>query len=135
MSAAFLNAESLKSVVAYFSLINLKGAGISILIGLLLYVLVVRKWMETVQDGNRIYRDRWPGWLDLENLLYRPVLLKILPLLFGTLCRLADRLMDTIVVLLRKTIYRDSRIPHEIKEGTPMTLSLIHISSVRFLMM
>ena len=121
MSAAFLNAESLETVVAYFSLINLKGAGVSILIGLLLYVLVVRKWMETVQDGNRIYRDRWPGWLDLENLLYRPVLLKILPLLFGTLCRLADRLMDAIVVLLRKTIYRDSRIPHEIKEGTPMT--------------
>ena len=121
MSAAFLNAESLETVVAYFSLINLKGAAISILIGLLLYVFVVRKWMEAVQDGNRIYRDRWPGWLDLENLLYRPVLLKLLPLLFGTLCRLADRLMDTIVVLLRKTIYRDSRIPHEIKEGTPMT--------------
>ena len=64
MSAAFLNAESLETVVAYFSLINLKGAGVSILIGLLLYVLVVRKWMETVQDGNRIYRDRWPaGWI------------------------------------------------------------------------
>lgn len=121
MAAEFLHAERVETVIAYFSLINLKGACISLVIGVLLYGLVVRKWMMVTQEGCRVYRDRWPVWLDLENLLYRPILLTVLPLLCGSLCRLADGLIDTIVVLLRKTIYRDSKIPHELNEGTPLT--------------
>ena len=34
MSSAFLNAEQLEAAVAYFSFVNLKGAGISLIIGL-----------------------------------------------------------------------------------------------------
>ena len=107
--------------MAYFSLVNLKGAGISLIIGILLYLTVVRKWMLCVREGQSVYVDRWPSWLDLEDRIYRPVLQKLLPLLFGSICRIADRLVDSLVVLLRKTIYRDSKIPHELKEGTALT--------------
>lgn len=121
MSSAFLNAQQPEAVVAYFSLVNLKGAGISLIIGILLYLTVVRKWMLCVREGQSVYVDRWPSWLDLEDRIYRPVLQKLLPLLFGSICRIADRLVDSLVVLLRKTIYRDSKIPHELKEGTALT--------------
>ncbi len=130
--------------IAYFSLTNLKGAVISLVIGALVYCIIVRLWMmHPVTDksadshdvrtasvsGSAVfivrrkkeYVNRWNKYLDLENLIYRPVLLKILPFLFGVLCRVLDSFVDTIVVLLRKTLYKDSKLPHELPEGTPLT--------------
>ena len=66
----------------------------------------------------------WPRWLDLEELLYRPLLLKILPVIFAVFCRALDSFTDTIVVMLRKTVYRDSPLPHELPEGNGLTLAL-----------
>lgn len=103
--------------VAYFSLPNLKGAAISLVIGALVYFIAVRLWM---MRSTR-YIDRWNKHLDLENLVYRPVLLNILPFLFAVVCRVLDSLVDTAVVFLRKTIYRDSKLPQELPEGTPLT--------------
>ena len=53
--------------------------------------------------------------------MYRPVLLTALPLFFGTLCRILDRLPDALIVLLRRTVYKDSPIPHELEEGNALT--------------
>ena len=66
--------------VNYFSLENLKGGGISIGIGALLYLFVVRRLLMN-REGE--YLDRWPKWLDLEELLYRPLLCRILPACLG----------------------------------------------------
>ena len=108
--------------VKYFSLANLKGGFISIIIGTLLYFGVIRTlFIRKTEQGKKVYVDLWPKWLDLENMLYRPLLLTILPFLFGVLCRILDSLVDGIVVLLRKTIYKDSPLPHELEEGTPLT--------------
>lgn len=108
--------------VNWFGPENLKGAAISMGIGIALYFLVVRTWMmEKKEDGQQIYVNRWPAWLDLENLVYRPVLLKVLPFLSGVLCRVLDSLVDSMVVLLRKTIYKDSRLPGELEEGNALT--------------
>ena len=108
--------------VRYFALENLKGAGISILIGMALYFGFVRTClMGTSEQGGREYRNLWPKWMDLENLVYRPVLLRILPTLSAILCRAADSLVDTLVVLLRKTVYRDSPLPYELPEGDTFT--------------
>lgn len=108
--------------VAYFSLTNLKGAAISIFIGLVIYFVIVRGWMmKKEENGFRVYVNRWNERLDLENLVYRPVLMNILPFIGVFVSRIGDTLLDGIIVLLRKTLYKDSKIPHELEEGTPVT--------------
>ncbi len=67
--------------------------------------------------------DRWPGWLDLENLIYRPLLLGFLPFVLRVLCRILDSFADLSVVVLRKSIYRDSPLPHELPEGNRLTFT------------
>lgn len=119
--------EAVAEPVAYFSPTNLQGALISLVIGVLVYFVVVRLWM--MKPAAKEYVDRWNEYLDLENLIYRPILLKILPFLFGVTCRILDSLVDGIVVFLRKTVYRDSKLPHELPEGTPLTHMLACIAS------
>lgn len=120
MSFGFLRISGKMPEVAYFNFTNLKSAFISIVIGAVLYLLVIRKWMMKEKDGERIYTDNWnPKW-DLENLVYRPVLYGLM-IAAVTLCRVLDRIVDSVVVALRKTIYRDSKIPCELEEGTMAT--------------
>ena len=127
MSAYFLHAGDLHDV-AYFSLENLKGAVISIAIGAFLYCVVNRlllmpKTESTDENGKRIreYANLWPKWMDLENVVYRPVILYALPFVFGVICRVLDSLTDWIVVILRKTIYKDSKIVGELPEGNAIS--------------
>ena len=111
-------------MASWFSFENLKGAGISIGIGVLIYLIIVRLWLVEKKEGKTVYVNRWYKYLDLEDVVYRPVLLKALPFVFGVICRVLDSLVDFVVVFLRKTVYRDSEIPHELEEGTPLTHAL-----------
>lgn len=122
MGQSFLHTEVMEKV-SYFSFNNLKGALISLIFGALIYCLIVRYLLMKQESGGgeKYYMNRMPAWLDLENLIYRPVLLKILPFAFGVLCRFLDSLVDTIVVVLRKTVYRDEKLPHERPEGNVFT--------------
>lgn len=132
-------------VIAFFSLTNLKGGLISIGIGAVLYGAVIRQFLmkpETgaEKDGGRCYVNRWPSWLDLENLVYRPVLQVALPgicgAVFGVLdryvisvplkvfmaassvaCRAMDHMTDGLVVLMRKTVCRQLPEPKAHLEG------------------
>lgn len=161
LAQGFLGVHHAGHAVHYFTWVNLKGSVISITIGAALYCLVVRGWM--MRNGT--YVNRWPQWLDLEEGLYRPLVLKILPGVFGGICTLLDKVMDLltgilpkiggffaglldrgpdvlvnilpkigmgiagvmdiladgIVVLLRKTIYRDAKQQGELDEGNAMT--------------
>ncbi len=120
----FMQVKAAAPQVSYFSLTNLKGAAISLVIGALVYLLVVRLWLmkkDGAGSASRSYINRWYRYLDLEDMVYRPLLLKILPAVFGFLCRILDSLVDTLVVLLRKTIYRDSKLPQELAEGTQLS--------------
>ena len=117
MSQSFMNTDQGGESIAYFSLTNLKGAAISLAIGTLVYFVLVRLWI--IKEGK--YVNRWYRYFDLENYLYRPILLKILPFLFGVICRVLDSFVDAVVVSLRKTIFRDSKLPQELPEGTPLT--------------
>lgn len=121
LGQGFLQVTGEVHPVAYFFLVNLKGALISIVIGAAVYAAVVRLWMMKKENGVRIYVNRWYRYLDLEDYIYRPVLLKVLPFAFGVLCRIFDSLLDGIIVLLRKTLYKDSKLPHELEEGTRLT--------------
>ena len=121
LGEGFLGSSGLEEQVAYFSLENLQGALLTAGIGLALYFGLVRTFLMKKTESGRVYVNRWPAWLDLENLVYRPVLLTALPLFFGTLCRVLDRLPDGLIVLLRRTVYKDSPIPHELEEGNALT--------------
>ncbi len=120
LGQGFMHLEGEVHAVSYFSLVNLKGGFISIGIGVLLYA-GIRKLMMKRKDGVLEYKDCWPKWLDVEELLYRPLLLKILPFLARVTCRILDSLAEGVIIFLRKTIYRERKIPHELAEGTEFT--------------
>ncbi|MCM1188626.1 MAG: complex I subunit 5 family protein [bacterium] len=120
LGESFMRLREHGEAVAYFSPECLAGGLISLGIGAAVYLLFVRG---VLKKENR-YVDRWPEKLDLEDLIYRPLLLKILPAVFGVLCRIPDCLTDTLTVALRKTVYRDSPLPHERPEGNVFTEAL-----------
>jgi hydrogenase-4 component B len=129
LGEGFMNLEESGELVHYFSMKNLSGALISIVIGAIVYLLFIRKvLMKEKAAGKkktvRVYVQAWPAWLDLENLIYRPLLLNVLPTLSAIVCRVFDSLVDFVVVLLRKTIYKDSPLPHELPEGNAFTAVL-----------
>lgn len=124
LAQGFMNLEEAGHPVQYFSLGNLKGALISVVIGALVYLLFIRRCLvRRSENGGREYVNVLPEWMDLENMLYRPLLLTVLPVFFGVICRIFDSLADTVVVLLRRTVYRDSPLPHERLEGNAFTES------------
>lgn len=142
LAQGFMGLEETGHSVHYFSFGNLKGGLISIGIGVVIYLLFIRRCLRN-QKGE--YVDAWPRWLDLEELVYRPLMLRFLPWALGGACRILDRLLssplilktlstaagifcrildsfvDGLVVLLRKTLYRDSPLPYERSEGNVLT--------------
>lgn len=145
LGQGFFAFEGEAHAVSYFSLTNLKGSVISLCIGALVYLFVVRTYMMGKDENQNLgYQNCWNEKLDLENLVYRPVLTGILPFIGGFACsvcdklidcvvtpfscavmlfgaRTGDSLLDSIVVALRKTVYRDSPLTHELEEGTRLT--------------
>ncbi len=122
LGQGFLEMEVQGIRVNYFSFTNLKGATISLLIGGAVYVLLVRPWMMTLrEDGKREYCNRFPEYLDMEKILYRPIMLTILPFIGTVISRIGDTFLDGFIVILRKTIYKDSPLPYELTEGTKVT--------------
>ena len=125
----FFRAGAPEHAVHYFAWTNLKGGLISIAIGAAVYLLLVRPWM--MKDGT--YLDRWPKWLELEEQLYRPLLQKWLPSLFGSisavfaenklsaplargifrgaliLTHALSDLVDALVLLIRRTLLKERR--------------------------
>ncbi len=122
-SIGFMNAEALGEPVHYFSFTNLKGAAVSVIIGVALYGLVVRPLLMRKAETGRIYVNLWPSRLDLEDYFYRP-LIAFVCVLGGFFSRICDSFADGVVVLLRKTIYRDKPLPFELTEGTLFTYQL-----------
>jgi len=104
--------------IHFFSFVNLKGGLISIGIGAVLYLAVIRQFlMKPGKAGGRDYANMWPVWLDLENLVYRPVIEKALPGICGAVCRSFDHMVDGLVVLARKTVCRQLPEPKTYLEG------------------
>lgn len=125
----FFHCGVLEHAIHYLSWENLKGAVISVVIGAALYFLFIRRCL--MKNGK--YVNIWPQWLDLEELVYRPLLLKWLPGIFGwisalfgenkltaplwnfgvrlsgILSRVFCDLPDALVLGLSKTIYRPSK--------------------------
>lgn len=125
MAQGFMGLEHVGHEVRYFTWTNLKGSIISIVIGALIYGFIVRKFlMEKQTDGSTVYVNRWPKLLDLEDSIYRPVLLKILPTIAGTCCGILDSAVDMLVVFFRKTVYKDYTPIGVLDEGNEVTYAI-----------
>ncbi|MCM1083131.1 MAG: complex I subunit 5 family protein [Clostridium sp.] len=94
---SFFGAASLKDF-AYFSWDNLKGAGISLAIGVFLYVAIARNVRKRII----------PAWFSLEKMLYKPILFGILPTICTFFMRICDWCIEGPVYLIRKTILKDN---------------------------
>ncbi len=93
--------ESVHEHIHYFSLGNLKGALISILIGVCFYLFFVRKVVRT----RRGYVNRFPSVLNIEERIYVPLLFKALPFI-GALCaRFAGSLFEWLTKLANKLLF------------------------------
>ena len=103
ISRPFFKGAHVLHQVEYFSEASLRGACISISMGILVYVLLIRRYlMETGEDGTRIYVDRWPAWLNLEDRVYRPLVLTVLPFLGAMLARCVNGVCEVPLSLFMK---------------------------------
>ena len=112
----FFCMEPMKEMPHYFSLENLKGGFISIGMGIVIYVIVV-KGLYKKQKG---YGSFLPKWMDLENKVYRP-LITVVCVVCKFVCRILEGILDYFIVFLRKTVYRDKPLPRELTEGNEFT--------------
>ena len=159
--AEFMTGEEVFHHFHAFAWVNLKGAFISLGIGALVYVFIVRNVLMkrgAAKFGERAggeeavtkkYVDLWPKNIDLEDMLYRPVLLKVLPGIGGAVAsffanntitaplgKLILRLgqiaaaifsvsLDGIIVFMRHTLFNEKKRAPEVREHTELE-KLIH---------
>ena len=66
--------------IDFLAWINLRGALMSLFIGVIIYTFIVRVClMAKDEKGRSIYVNLWPDFVDIEKRIYRPVLLRALP--------------------------------------------------------
>ena len=82
--------------VHYFAWVNLKGAIISLAIGLFVYFCLVRTLLMKQRDGVKVYVDRLSAQLSLEIIIYRP-LIKVLVFLGTLLARIIHSVSEGVL--------------------------------------
>ena len=107
-----------------FSLSNLSSALISIIIGIIVYIAAVRLMMYNKKSMR--YVDIFPKWMDMEKYVYRAVFFKAVPFVLGIISRVLDSFADMLVIILRKTLYREKALPYELPEGNRITHRIGH---------
>ena len=81
------------------------------------------RWQTEGKSKGRCYVDRWPSWLDLENLVYRPMLWLFTAAALLA-CRVLEHMTDGLVLLARKTVCRQLPEPKAHIEGNWLALVL-----------
>ena len=119
-SESFFGQHAPHHAIHYFSMENLEGAAISIGIGLIVYLLICRPLL--MKKGA--YLNRWPEKLDLETLLYQPLLMKWLPGIVTGVVRFFAELPENIVMLGRGSVFSHRRTRKEIPVGNVVTWTL-----------
>lgn len=120
----FMHGEAPAHSVHYFTFTNLQGAMISIVIGVVVYVGIIRLLlMKKDENGTKVYINAWPEWLDLENLIYRPLILGFLPFVGALFSRCFECITDGLIQLLGKSIFAPKKEKTPIV-GTPSTYVL-----------
>ena len=87
-------------VLEFFTLMPLRGAFASILIGCIIYTLIVRiSLMAKSKAGPPTYIDAWPSVLNMETLIYRPLFTQILPFIGTLFSRAVSSFLPTVTDL------------------------------------
>ena len=123
-SAHFFGQHALDHAIPYYGSANLIGAAQSIAIGAAIYLGVVRPLLMKKVDGVRVYVNRWPQWLDLEELLYRPLLTKWLPGIAVFFTRVLADLPEWIACLFNGTLLRKVRKRQPVPVGNRFTYAV-----------
>ena len=89
----FFGGAALTHAISWFSVENLLGAAISLLIGGVVCWLIHRL---LIRKGE--YINRWPAWLNLEEAVYAPLVNRVLPAIGTFLASAADHLLDQPLV-------------------------------------
>lgn len=132
MGQGFLFGTAPAHAVHYFTFTNIKGALISISIGIVVYLVVVRGLlMRKNASGQKVYVQAWPDWLDLENLVYRPLLLYVLPFVGGMFAKVTAASTDVVLHRLGETVFLPME---EVSEGGKKNKwnVLYHVAMNRF---
>lgn len=116
--------------INYLSFTNLKGVLISLTIGVIVYFFFIRTALIKKKDGRKTYICPWSDKISVENLVYVPVGKAVIAALgmvcaffdklpehlinagifvLSVICRAADDVTDACVLLLRKTVFRDTK--------------------------
>lgn len=131
-----MHVEQEMEQISYFSLTNLTGVLISVLVAVVMYLLVVKGLM--LHKKEKGYHNPIPNWVSMEVYLYRDVMFRFIPFLLCVMARVLDCIVDSLVVILRKTVYRDRALPYELPEGNLFThrlaqmVTVIHKAQERF---
>lgn len=116
---------SIKDEYTFYVLHVLKGSFISIAIGIFLFFAMVRLLLM-----DKKYLDMWPKWLDLEEKVYKPFFGTFSTHVLGFEMRILDNMIDSTVVFLRKTMYKDLPLKEKNYEGTIFTHLFGHAADV-----
>ncbi len=112
----FLNGSTHHIVIDFFTFENIEGALISILIGACVYIVIVRKFFID-PEKNYECSNLWPEKLNIEFLIFRPVLCKILPFIGALFAKLVDLITAGLVdVILNRSSRTKFIIPPEDNE-------------------
>ena len=90
--------------VHYLSFEILKGSMISILTGVVIYLVFVRRFL--IRNGA--YTNRWPASADLEKNVYRPLLLQILPFAGSLFARTVATLPELVRIGFCRLLYSNN---------------------------
>ena len=83
--------------VDFFVWQNVRGAVASLAIGAIIYIFVVRVClMGRDENGKKVYINAWPKWLDLEDKIYRPVMIGLLPFIGAFVTRTIGSVVEVI---------------------------------------
>ena len=86
----FMHGEDPAHAVHFFEWENVKGAVASLAAGAIIYILIVRLClMAKDKEGRSVYVNRWPSFIDIEDRIYRPLLIKVLPFIGALAARFA----------------------------------------------
>ena len=103
-------------VVPFLEWDCLKGAAASLAIGAIIYLLIVRQIL-MVKDvnGNKVYINAWPKWIDIEDYIYRPLVVKILPFIGAFVTRTIGSVTEVIGKIGYKLYWKFANwyIPHK----------------------
>ena len=100
--SGFMNMQGHPHVVPFLEWDCLRGAAASLAIGAIIYILIVRQLlMAKDENGNKVYINAWPKWIDIEDYIYRPLVVHILPFIGA----LVTRTIGSVVEVFGKIGY------------------------------